>query len=146
MNTRELVEGLRGFDRLVELRASRFYAERRGDLERLLGTPLEGGPEGAPPPAPETLRLVQWNVEKGLRFEAVASALERHPELAGADVVFLNEVDLGMARSGNRHVARDLRLLRAHCFVIFPSAMSVSSAVASLLLKPGMSVSWQLPW
>jgi endonuclease/exonuclease/phosphatase family metal-dependent hydrolase len=54
------------------------------------------------------VRLVHWNLEHGNRFDAIARALETHPTLAGADLVTLNEVDLGMARSGNRDVARDL--------------------------------------
>ena len=54
------------------------------------------------------IRVVHWNLEHGNRFDAIASALETHPALAGADLVTLNEVDLGMARSGNRDVAREL--------------------------------------
>ena len=55
--TRELVEGLRRFERLEQLRASRWFAEHRTELERLLATPLAGGPEGAAPAPPETLRV-----------------------------------------------------------------------------------------
>ena len=54
------------------------------------------------------LRVGHWNLEHGNRFDAIARALETHPALAGADLVTLNEVDLGMARSGNRDVAREL--------------------------------------
>ena len=59
-------------------------------------------------PKPGGLRVVQWNLEHGNRFEAIAQALSTHPALAGADLVTLNEVDLGMARSGNRDVAGEL--------------------------------------
>jgi endonuclease/exonuclease/phosphatase family metal-dependent hydrolase len=38
----------------------------------------------------------------------IEAALATHPELRDADVVSLNEVDLGMARAGNRDVAFDL--------------------------------------
>ena len=64
----------------------------------------------APPPSPSsrTVRLVQWNIEHGNRFVAVQDALASHPALAGADLVTLNEVDLGMARSGNRDVLGEL--------------------------------------
>src|SRR5262245_43512948 len=54
------------------------------------------------------IRVAHWNLEHGNRFDAIARALETHPALAGADLVTLNEVDLGMARSGNRDVAREL--------------------------------------
>lgn len=54
------------------------------------------------------LRVGHWNLEHGNRFDAIAHALQTHPALAGADLVTLNEVDLGMARSGNRDIAREL--------------------------------------
>ena len=54
---------------------------------------------------PGRLHVVQWNLEHGNQFEAILEALAGHPGLAGADVITLNEVDLGMARSGNRDVA-----------------------------------------
>ncbi|HXJ70524.1 MAG TPA: endonuclease/exonuclease/phosphatase family protein [Verrucomicrobiae bacterium] len=54
------------------------------------------------------LRVGHWNLEHGNRFDAIARALETHPALVDTDLVTLNEVDLGMARSGNRDVAREL--------------------------------------
>jgi endonuclease/exonuclease/phosphatase family metal-dependent hydrolase len=64
------------------------------------------------PPAPSAdpgrVRVVQWNIEHGNRFEEIARALEGDPDLLHADLLSLNEVDLGMARSGNRDVAGDL--------------------------------------
>jgi len=62
----------------------------------------------APPRDPARLRVVHWNLEHGNRFEQIAEAFARHPELLAPDVVSLNEVDLGMARSGNRDVAAEL--------------------------------------
>lgn len=56
----------------------------------------------------DRIRVGHWNLEHGNRFDAIAQALETHPALAGVDVVTLNEVDLGMARSGNRDVTREL--------------------------------------
>jgi endonuclease/exonuclease/phosphatase family metal-dependent hydrolase len=50
------------------------------------------------------LRLAAWNLERCKHVEASASVLAR----AGCDVALLSEMDLGMARSGNRHTTRDL--------------------------------------
>lgn len=58
--------------------------------------------------APADVRVVHWNIEHGNRFDAIAGALATHAALAEAGVVTLNEVDLGMARSGNRDVAGEL--------------------------------------
>jgi hypothetical protein len=57
---------------------------------------------------PARLRAVHWNIEHGNWYPQVESALREHAELAAADLLTLNEVDLGMARAGNRDVAGDL--------------------------------------
>src|SRR5437764_533574 len=54
------------------------------------------------------VRVAQWNIEHGNRCEAIARASRSQAALAAADLVTLNEVDLGMARSGNRDVAAEL--------------------------------------
>jgi endonuclease/exonuclease/phosphatase family metal-dependent hydrolase len=54
------------------------------------------------------VRIVAWNIERGKRFEPLVGMLTAHPSLADADVLLLNEVDLGMGRSRNLHVAREL--------------------------------------
>lgn len=82
----------------------------------------------------EFLRVVHWNIERGLEFDAIAAVFqseeklltmldnERFPPesrkrrefleqaalLREADVIVLNEVDLGMKRSGYRNIAADL--------------------------------------
>ncbi|MBO6784625.1 MAG: endonuclease/exonuclease/phosphatase family protein [Alphaproteobacteria bacterium] len=50
------------------------------------------------------LRVVFWNVERGHAPEDLASFLID----AGADVALLCELDHGLARTGRRHVARDI--------------------------------------
>ena len=82
------------------------------DIERLVGGyewslgPTRHGDAAQRPDAP--VNAVAWNIERGKRFEAVAGLLRGHPELAGADLVLLTEVDVGMGRSGNRNVAAAL--------------------------------------
>ncbi len=57
-----------------------------------------------PRPATVPARVVAWNAERGREVPALAAVLSREaPEL-----VLLSEMDLGMARSGNRHTALDL--------------------------------------
>ncbi len=55
-------------------------------------------------PVPATLRVAAWNLERCTDVEASAAVLRQ----AGVAVALLSEMDLGMARSGNRHTARDL--------------------------------------
>jgi endonuclease/exonuclease/phosphatase family metal-dependent hydrolase len=54
------------------------------------------------------LHVVHWNVLHGETFDAVARALGEEPLLRGADLVSLNEVDLGHPRSGTRDVAFEI--------------------------------------
>jgi endonuclease/exonuclease/phosphatase family metal-dependent hydrolase len=62
--------------------------------------------ETRPPPRPaapvESLRVVFWNAER-LKFAEASAVL-----MTGFDVALLCELDVGMARTGNRHTVADL--------------------------------------
>ena len=101
------------FDSLRALQASALYARLRPEIERVLGAVAQE--EFAPSPqafAPgagaAALRAVAWNVERGARFDGILRALREHTALRAGDVLLLTELDCGMARSGNRFVARKL--------------------------------------
>ena len=57
-----------------------------------------------PAPSRPQLRVATWNLERCKHVEAAAALLRR----CGAELVLLSEMDLGMARSGQRHTTRDL--------------------------------------
>ena len=105
-----LCDALRPHATLGALQRTPAWKELEPRLRRVLGTLRRHAPPQPPDQAPDPARLmaVQWNIEHGNRFDAIAQALRDHPQLEAADLVFLNEVDLGMARSGNRDVADDL--------------------------------------
>ena len=71
------------------------------DLEPTLGRSL------APRRAGQ-VRAIAWNVERGKRFEGLHQLLTADPELGMGDLYLLTEVDIGMGRSGNRNVPREL--------------------------------------
>lgn len=112
-------------------------------LQTLLTTPFvnnEASSRGARPLKPpgtgagRNLRVAQWNIERGLEYEALESVfadpskfvslldhskypsgsakralvLEQAALLRGADIIVLNEVDWGMKRTGYRNVVADL--------------------------------------
>ena len=58
----------------------------------------------APAQAPQQLRIAAWNLERCRYVGESVRLLKR----AGADICLLSEMDLGMARSGNRDTAADL--------------------------------------
>jgi endonuclease/exonuclease/phosphatase family metal-dependent hydrolase len=105
---RYLTEHLRRFSTLDELRRSAFYADCGAEMASLLDTPEVVAGSGAAPRIAAFVRVVQWNLEKGIRLDEVLRQLKTDAVLRWADVLFLNEADHGMIRSGNRHIAQCL--------------------------------------
>lgn len=104
-----LRDAFAGFPTLAALHAAPDWPAWAARLEALLATTRRHAADAdTTQPCDETIRIAHWNIEHGNRFEAIAEALTTQPPLAAADVITLNEVDLGMARSGNRDVAGGL--------------------------------------
>jgi endonuclease/exonuclease/phosphatase family metal-dependent hydrolase len=92
----------------AELRGHQVYRALESDIRRVLDTPDIGDFTRGPAPARPRYRFVAWNVERGIQFDGQVKVLRSHPYLSAGDVLLLTETDAGMARSGNRMVARDL--------------------------------------
>jgi endonuclease/exonuclease/phosphatase family metal-dependent hydrolase len=105
---RAWLDGLRAAATLDELRGSSFYAAHGAKIDALLASAEIVRLERAEPRVGAFVRVAQWNIEKGRRFDAILATLHSDPVLRRADVLILNEADCGMNRSGNRHVALDL--------------------------------------
>lgn len=86
---------------------SALWKQIGGEVERVTCA-VEGVTHAGAKPLGETVRVAAWNIQRGRRFEEITQALREQPLLRSADVILLAEVDSGMARSGNRHVAREL--------------------------------------
>jgi endonuclease/exonuclease/phosphatase family metal-dependent hydrolase len=112
---RTIVDELRRFPTLRALYESETYRLNQQALFWILGVPQPYILDNVQPRVRDFIRVVQWNIEKGKSFGGLVENFSMHPVLRYADVIFLNEVDYGMARSGNRHVARELGAwLRMH--------------------------------
>ena len=114
---RALRRAVERYPTLEALRAAPEWPALDARLRRLLGAPLAIPAPAPPPPSPDPARVraVHWNIEHGNEYAQVERALLAHATLRDADLVLLNEVDLGMGRSGNRDVAADLaRALGRH--------------------------------
>lgn len=99
---------LRAIKRRARLHASPLWAEIGAEVARVTCAVETGTHPGARPSGGETVRVAAWNLQRGARFEALLGALADDPRLRDADVLLLVEVDNGLGRSGNRHVARRL--------------------------------------
>ncbi len=63
-------------------------------------------------PAPRgpinSLKLAVLNVERGSHLDEIEAYMKYHPSLKNADVIFLNELDDGMVRTGNIDITAEL--------------------------------------
>lgn len=98
------------FPTIAAMRADAGFARLDARFRALLDPVRRYVPIAPPAPPRNAARLhaVHWNIEHGNWYEQVEAALRSHETLAGADLVLLNEVDLGCARAANRDVAGDL--------------------------------------
>ncbi len=108
-----------------ELKRSKIFR----DLYQEIASILQGqevGHYAAPAGAKPYYRAVTWNIERGMEFEGVLHTLKTHPVLSQADLFFIPETDLGMVRSGNRNVARELaEILKLNYFFV-PTYLNLS--------------------
>ena len=109
-----------------ELLAHPSYLQIRPLAERVLGTTESGSfaPDSAP--AKSSYRLVAWNLERGIEYEDQLEVLRTHPYLGSADVYLVTETDVGMARSGNRNIARDLAAALGLNYTFAPCYLNLS--------------------
>ena len=92
-----------------------FFHKWGASLEALLTTPVHytgsnvsGGNDERPRAAGRSLRVLHWNIEKGKKLGGIIRFLTEDQEARQADIICLNEVDWGMARTANRDVTADL--------------------------------------
>jgi endonuclease/exonuclease/phosphatase family metal-dependent hydrolase len=110
-----LVRGLLRFKTFAQLRGSDFYRAHQQEFKQLFDEPHIYRAAAATPRLADFLRVVMWNIERGAELDGIVEVLNHHPTLGYADLLLLNELDDGMVRSGNRHVAQELsRHLSAH--------------------------------
>ncbi len=124
------------FASIKDLAASPIVERIRDDAERILNAVVVSG-SAVPPISTDKSRIsaLAWNIERGIMFEGIACALEEHRELKDKDLLLLTELDHGMARSGNRFVAKELagRLGLNYAFAPVYVALQKGSGVEAMM-------------
>ncbi|MBD3237644.1 MAG: hypothetical protein GF330_13140 [Candidatus Eisenbacteria bacterium] len=137
-----------------ELTAHPAWPRAAAVLRPLLGTIHRGapgeGPLGDPPgdassvmatprceAAAGGVRIVAWNILKGIAFEEICETLTAHPALRDADLLLLSEVDVGMVRSGNRHIAAELGARLGRHWAFLPSFLELTKGPGAEGRVPG---------
>jgi endonuclease/exonuclease/phosphatase family metal-dependent hydrolase len=86
--------------------------------------------------APSTLHVIDWNIDRGTRFEEVAKTLENaHPDLC-----LLQEVDLFDQRSGNRNIADELAKRLQMNYSLVPSFQELSQGAGGKPAFQGQAI------
>jgi endonuclease/exonuclease/phosphatase family metal-dependent hydrolase len=106
---------LGGFRNSQELHASALYQRLEPWIRQVLETPQSGSFMDGESPPRESYRVAAWNIERGKQLDGQVEVLQHHEYFREADVLLLTETDVGMARSGNHDVAREIaERLRMH--------------------------------
>ena len=112
------------------LEASPLYARLRGEVERVLNGVERGDfmndVAAEIRGAPSAIRATAWNIERGSRLDEIVRILHEHPLMSRSDVLLLTELDYGMARSGNRHVAREIAEALGMAYAFAPCYVNLS--------------------
>jgi endonuclease/exonuclease/phosphatase family metal-dependent hydrolase len=126
-------QALAQFHSTEALKASALYARLRGEIESVLEGVVVEDFTAAPPHAARgageaapSVRATAWNIERGLRLDEIIGTLGAHPLLSRSDVLLLTELDYGMARSGNRFVAREIAEALGMSYAFAPSYVNLS--------------------
>ncbi len=114
------------FESTPEMEGSPIWPKVRDEVDRIMSAVVVSEPSAVAggltsssasnipdlqPPAyagGSEIHALAWNLERGSQFEGIANALADHPDLKDKDILLLPELDHGMARSGNRFVAKEL--------------------------------------
>ncbi len=121
---------LRNFHSTKSLEESRLYQELKPKILKVLHSYELISP--APLASPEPFyRAVAWNIERGICFEEIVHFLQNHPILSKADLLLITETDLGMARSANRNVARELAERLGMNYFFAPSYLNLAKGAGT---------------
>ncbi len=137
VDNQALIAKLRAFKTLHELYASEVYRRNSSYISELLGSPRLFPAGDIQPRVKDFVRIAHWNIEKGKHLISVIKTLSEHPILREADLISINEADVGMNRSGHRFVALEIgRSLGMH--VLFaPVYLEFSKGYGEDLRMPG---------
>ena len=124
-NRRRLPD-LARFESTREMERSAAFCELQPHIAPVLGQTWQENFAPAPGPSNGPIRVVAWNIERGIHVDAIVSILQEQTALREADVLLLSELDWGMARTGNRFIAREIALALGMNYVFAPCYMALS--------------------
>lgn len=109
-----------------DLEKDPLYRKLLPEIQRVLST-CEAGEFASPTSAKikTKFRALNWNLERGICLDGILEVLKTHPELKNIDIFLAPETDLGMARSANRNVAREIAKHLGFNYVFAPCYLNL---------------------
>lgn len=136
-NYQDLLSSLRLFNTKSELYQSLFYQQNSNILDKILNHIWEKHFTSPKVRLKEFLRLVHWNIERGKHLEAIIELFNSDPILQFADIISLNEVDLGMNRTQNQNIAFELGQRLGMHTVYIPEYLELTKGIGEELTLAG---------
>ena len=133
----QIIRELNHFKTQPELLSSAEYQQHRAYLTELLSTPQIFPATNPRPRLNDFLRIAHWNIEKGKHCDDVIAAFRQHPILQAADLISINEADVGMNRSTQAFVARELGAALGMHLAFAPCYLEFSKGYGEDLTMPG---------
>lgn len=122
------LEILSRYPSFSKLENSKIYRSLHGEIEPLLeGHEFGCYADEARAAKKPFYRAVSWDLHHGKGYDGILEILKGHNLISKADLFLLPSVDLGMARTGNRNVARSLAMELELNYVFAPSYLHLQS-------------------
>src|SRR5262245_45693404 len=102
---RPYLHELARFETVQELERSSVYRKLKPDIDRVLNHVWHEDLAAPVAASGNSVRAVAWNIERGIHLARIIQSLREHPSLEQAHVLFLSELDWGMARTHNSFAA-----------------------------------------
>ena len=106
--SQELVESFGDVNSTEEYEAHPLRKKLKPELDKLFSSFEVFEPSLKSKAQRKPMQFTAWNIERGLAFDGIKQSLSSHPDMSSSSAFLLTEVDYGMARSGNRHIAKEL--------------------------------------
>jgi len=105
---RPYLQELARFGSTKQLEGSVLYRKLKRDIDTILDHVWCEETDERHNASSDSIRAVAWNIERGMRLDAIIRILKDDSRLRTADVLMLSELDWGMARTENRFVVQEI--------------------------------------
>ena len=106
-NLNHLFDDIKAIKTVDEYENSALYKEHGAEINRVVdGVEWDNTLRESKPK--DTIRVVSWNIERGAHLKGVIEYRKSNEILSRADIILLTETDIGMGRSGNHNVPKEI--------------------------------------